>query len=105
MASNSKVAKLLPCPFCGGDARLGTWTGESLWSHDIVTWAEVKCPDCDAQRGTECDEGEGDAVTLAVRAWNTRVKPKKPPVPAWKREGFISEWLWQEHHRALEGLD
>lgn len=57
---------LLPCPFCGKPAQYKSRRDESLWSHDIVTWHEVWCCECDFLMD-QCD----DADELE-RRWNTR---------------------------------
>lgn len=57
---------LLPCPFCGGPARLSNRQDESLWSHELVDWYSASCLDCDIEM-TECDDFDG-----LRKAWNTR---------------------------------
>lgn len=60
--------KLLPCPFCGGEAVLEHGT-------EYAPWFEVDCPNCDAEGPTRPTEAE------AIEAWNRRsertAKPKK----------------------------
>jgi len=68
----AEVPVLLLCPFCGGEPSLHTSKGESLWSHEIVGWARVSCPDCDASGGNYCDDGELSAASQATEAWNMR---------------------------------
>ncbi|MGJ7508667.1 Lar family restriction alleviation protein [Variovorax sp. GT1P44] len=60
---------LLPCPFCGGKASICKSKGESLWSHDIVTWTHVECSECESQTRPTCPGWEPDAITT----WNRRV--------------------------------
>lgn len=72
--------ELLPCPFCGGEASLGTYETESLWSHNIVTRTHVGCDECDYSFSTE----PGYEVEAPER-WNTRARaegPASPPPPA-----------------------
>lgn len=66
MNEREKVAELLPCPFCGGEASHSTRQDESLWSHNIVDWHYIKCDECDFEFW-EC-EGYEDIV----KKWNTR---------------------------------
>lgn len=61
---------LLPCPFCGGEARLRTYETESLWSHDQVTYTQVGCEECDYHIATE----PGYEMEAPER-WNTRTPP------------------------------
>lgn len=60
--------KLLPCPFCGGEAVLEHGT-------EYAPWFEVDCPNCDAEGPVRPTEAE------AIEAWNKRAertaKPKK----------------------------
>jgi len=58
---------LAPCPFCGGEATVRTYQTESLWSHDVVTYTQVGCEECDYQRATEPGY---DPEALVW--WNTR---------------------------------
>ena len=61
-------AELLPCPFCGGEARISKQMGESLWSHHIVLWTQVQCDGCEAQVGPTCEGFEVEAIDI----WNRR---------------------------------
>jgi len=58
---------LAPCPFCGGEATVRTYQTESLWSHNVVTYTQVGCEECDYQRATEPGY---DPEALVW--WNTR---------------------------------
>lgn len=61
---------LAACPFCGGPARAREEDGESLWSHAVVRWLTIGCPDCDIEmRSEEHDE--------LVERWNTRRRAKR----------------------------
>ena len=65
------MSELVPCPFCGGEPEVETFETESLWSHNIVTYTSVGCPECDINFSTEPDH-----AIQAVDLWNQRV-----PVP------------------------
>ena len=60
--------KLLPCPFCGGEARLTAAMGE--------TW--MRCIDCNA--GSEMSGSHA----LAIAAWNRRTPAPEGEVVAWR---------------------
>lgn len=77
---------LLPCPFCGNEARTATYETESLWSHDQVTYTKVFCDECDVSFATE----PGYELE-APAAWNRRAAP--PPAPT----GEAVAWRWQEY--------
>lgn len=61
--------KMLPCPFCGTEARHSTHQDESLWSHNIVDYHRIGCPSCEI----EMQQCEGFDEVL--EAWNTREEP------------------------------
>ena len=54
--SDNRTTELLPCPFCGGNARLTTWT---------PTAASISCIMCGAHFNTYTE-------AEAIAAWNTR---------------------------------
>ena len=54
---------LLPCPFCGGDASLGSGVGYTF----------VNCPDCGISNNTIADMTKFKREH-AIDHWNTRVK-------------------------------
>lgn len=67
--------KLLPCPFCGGEASLFVQNG-----------VRVICPKCDASSKILVDGRgargiAGNATKAVVRAWNTR-----QPVPVFCKD-------------------
>lgn len=66
MTPREKV-DLKPCPFCGGEPSVSTYETESLWSHDIVTYTEIGCGECDVHFATE----PGYELE-APAAWNRR---------------------------------
>ena len=57
---------LLPCPFCGGKARIFNTSGERYCVEGVVG-----CTDCCAEIGSD------DSTDKAVDAWN-----KRYPIPA-----------------------
>jgi Lar family restriction alleviation protein len=57
---------LLPCPFCGGEAR------EAVVYADSVTIFTVECSLCEAERAS--DESAAEARGF----WNTRATPEQP---------------------------
>lgn len=56
------MTELLPCPFCGGEARLS----KDAFGNTILEW--VYCMSCGAQCGNGYTEAE------AIAAWNTRAE-------------------------------
>ena len=54
------MTNLLPCPFCGGEAR----HVEPFWRHN-----EVRCTACGAETDTY------DTMNEAIAAWNCRIEP------------------------------
>jgi Lar family restriction alleviation protein len=87
MTTRLEPVDLLPCPFCGNDARTSTYETESLWSHDQVTYTKVFCDECDVSFATE----PGYELE-APEAWNRRAAP----APDGMREGVadaLMPWL------------
>lgn len=71
------VASLLPCPFCGGEARLN----EGEWGKNATI--EVECVSCDFTLPTIDEYHLADAIRKATEVWNRRaplaaatIKPK-----------------------------
>jgi len=60
------MTKLLPCPFCGGEAELTGFEAPEFW---------VWCPNCKASTDAHTCKGG------AIAAWNTRA--------AYEMEGFF----------------
>ena len=58
--SDDKIAKLLPCPFCGGEPY--------IWQK----W-RVICGSCDAEGPDDGDENA--LLSDRIAAWNKRVTP------------------------------
>lgn len=97
--------KLLPCPFCGGEAELKRDAGNEVWPQ---SWMG-KCTksECGFSYGREFGsstwriekEKDDAAQVAAVSKWNTRSPPTLPPVCpedlvegewyAWKSAGNI----------------
>lgn len=57
--------KLLPCPFCGGEAKLKTFTSRG-WLYKVTTHY-VACTVCNCQTQVQFEEDE------AAEIWNRRV--------------------------------
>lgn len=61
----TKEQELLPCPFCGGEARL--WSGDwAITDHGVV------CIKCEVTVDPCHIEGSYTSVDRAIKAWNTR---------------------------------
>jgi Lar family restriction alleviation protein len=75
--------KLLPCPFCGGEARIGL-TDRTKWGDTITAF----CAPCSASVSeTGCVQSEATKRKV-TEAWNRRT-----PAP----EGAVVAWRWQEY--------
>lgn len=66
--------KLLPCPFCGGEAEvLRSWTGKKWYWPSCVNPSVAICPgrtdEQDEQGGTHLDRNTKEE---AIALWNTR---------------------------------
>ena len=68
------MSELIPCPFCGGEARK---SGERF-ENTILSW--VYCLSCGAAGGYQHTEAE------AIEAWNTRAERTCENVSKWKDE-------------------
>jgi Lar family restriction alleviation protein len=62
-------AGLLPCPFCGGKARVFDYEIDDYRSHSHLRWKAgcVRCP---------AESKNHDSVMIAATAWNTRTGGK-----------------------------
>lgn len=87
--------KLLPCPFCGGEATIsdGGYSGEKF----LVRCRELSCPAASGFIRKTHDE--------AIAAWNRRAQPENEPltldelgqlrearIPVWM--GRAKEWIF-----------
>ena len=54
--------KLLPCPFCGGEAKIGSLGDSENW----LVWCQ-KCQIPHSETGLQ-----GDTKEQIIKAWNTR---------------------------------
>jgi Lar family restriction alleviation protein len=63
--------KLMPCPFCGGEAKLHTYR-----TSEDSEGAHVECASCGA-RTEATDDAYGDAATARM-IWNTRAARTEP---------------------------
>lgn len=68
----SKIKKLKPCPFCGGEATLKKTMDEDLWSHNIVPYYKVGCSECEIWTEFTCKGYEPSAQ----ETWNKRFEKK-----------------------------
>jgi Lar family restriction alleviation protein len=67
--------KLKPCPFCGGEAKLTAFVGETVMS-EPYEYAEVCCANCKAKTHRVID-GYGKvniAQKTVISLWNRRVE-------------------------------
>lgn len=64
--------ELMPCPFCGGEARLDQRTTQSLWNSSDAVFSHVACDECDISGQDFCDDPDGEE---AIEWWNRRAQP------------------------------
>ena len=90
--TDNRTTELLPCPFCGGEAKI----------IEAYGWL-VQCTSCFASVGQNCTEGgflAGDYRTEAeaIAAWNSRAERTcKPTEPARCLDGTdCPAWLCSE---------
>lgn len=108
--------KLLPCPFCGGEARVFelTWTDGLGVPHDFKhPYYRIVC-----QNGCHTLKGDYDTEAEAIAAWNTRAamefdnwfylpKPKEPIVEvtetthAWDGTKLKTDVFYQVREQAV----
>jgi hypothetical protein len=69
IASRTVGMTLLPCPFCGGEAKL-----TSDYGQDSGTYAEVTCTRCKATVSGAYTPGSGTPKEKAVAVWNERTR-------------------------------
>ena len=78
--------KLLPCPFCGGEAEIDATGNVDFYGHEHQD-VMVTCKSCEAEIYVSVGSGKGatfscscchDVTAEAVKRWNARAK-----VPSW----------------------
>ena len=72
------VAALLPCPFCGGEARACSWPcGDLIGGHYEYWQAQVRCVRCRAGSREDAFDAptQGAALDIARESWNWRWAP------------------------------
>lgn len=60
--TDTKALRLLPCPFCGGEAE---WV-------DFANEAIVRCGSCGSKTSQKYDLSAHTRLSEAIAAWNTR---------------------------------
>ena len=91
MENSTEKNKLLPCCFCGGEAKLV----ESL------SWV-IKCKTCNLELSL------GNYKNKAIKAWNTRYQPTCESCDRWTNTGgnvgkcFLYDVLHDEYHHKNE---
>ena len=88
--------RLLPCPFCGGEAKL---MASAFLSHD----AFVMCKSCGAKTLIHSSASRDDAKMNAIKAWNTR-KPVDDVVEALEEHIRFCELCHEEFKNASMSL-
>lgn len=91
--------KLLPCPFCGGEAKLEKENRINIYC--------VQCEDCKCMTTFQFDFGEGEEISKkkAIEVWNTR-KPMERIVERLKEERKeVTRWDSDKHYIYKEGAD
>ena len=61
--------RLLPCPFCGGEAYINY---ETMVDERTIYWAQVLCKQCHARSCGSWRNSYTNAEKKEVKAWNTR---------------------------------
>ena len=66
--------KLIPCPFCGGEAKL--WADSDYGAEEYRKYS-VACTVCTCSLGDFGNDNAGDSIYAfskeeAIKAWNTR---------------------------------
>lgn len=79
--------RLLPCPFCGGEAYINY---ETMVDERTIYWAQVLCKQCHARSCGSWRNSYTNAEKKEVKAWNTR-KPMERIVEQLE-DKFVSTW-------------
>lgn len=82
---------LLPCPFCGGEARLDQRETQSLWNSSDAIFSHVTCDECDIHGQDFCDDPDGEE---AIEWWNRRAAlaaPVQGEAVAWYTEDQLDD--------------
>lgn len=81
--ATNNTGALLPCPFCGGEARLDQRVTQSLWNSGDAVFSRAACDECDISGQDFCDDPTGEE---AIEWWNRRATP---PAAAVVRDAFM----------------
>lgn len=106
----TEPTELMPCPFCGGNARKVKHSAGSPGTIGYDRWHGVACAGCNACVGAR-DDRRFRTSAAAIAAWNTRTpQPTQAQagavpltdeqieaLPLWKR--FVG--LWPETRREI----
>ena len=63
--------ELLPCPFCGGDAKVKMGSSPAMGANDKT--ASVVCIKSGCRTKEEIEWGN-DFIGVAIKLWNTRIR-------------------------------
>lgn len=86
------MIELKPCPFCGGEATVSSYTYSTLGGGYVQFKVECERHDCPAQPTVDWhywSEAE------AAEAWNTRVERTCRIVKTWSDSDFVDGWRYR----------
>lgn len=70
--------KLLPCPFCGGEAQVEDYEYRRQFLNPTEGDCRITCDGCMARSDVMRNEdGDGDRVKAAIKVWNARYPTKR----------------------------